>query len=518
MSRKSQGKILPMVKFREIIRLHEQGYNQSEIAVSCEVARSTVQDYIRRASAKGLSYAQLEQLSDSTAQEYLGKGRQKPGRSAAINFAPVHAELQRKGVTLALLWQEGIDRGEWNCSYGGFCRLYNRWKVKQNLSMRQVHKAGEKLFVDYCGLSVPVKEPSSGEVIDAQIFVACLGASNYTYAEASPSQNITNWLGAHQRALEFLGGVPKCIVPDNLKSGISDPCRYEPGINRSYHDFAQHYGTAVIPARPYKPRDKAKVEKAVQEIERQILAPLRHQTFYSFSELNAAIAVGLERLNHKTMKSYGLSRAQMFEQVDQPALQPLPSHPFVLANWKSAKVNLDYHIEVERHYYSVPYWLVRHQVLVKSTEHLIEIYYDNQRVACHERSQVSHRHTTLPEHMPPEHWAYKSQSKHKFLAWAAQIGTQPQAQVEAIFATKDHEEQAFRTIKGLQSLATRYGSKRLEAACARANTFGMVGLRRLKSILSNNLEATSVLNEALPNQPLCHANLRGQAYYQSELL
>lgn len=513
MSRKGQGKRLPMVKFREIIRLHELGYNQSEIAVSCEVARSTVQDYIRRAQAKGVGYEQLETLSDSEAQVYLGKGRKQPGRKASINFEPVHAELQRKGVTLALLWQEGIDRGDWNCSYGGFCRLYNQWRGRHNLSMRQVHKGGEKLFVDYCGLTVPVIEPNTGELTNAQIFVACLGASNYTYAEANPSQNIANWIGSHQRALEFIGGVSKCIVPDNLKSGITDPCRYEPGINHSYQEFAQHYGVAIIPARPYKPRDKAKVEKAVQEVERQILAPLRNRDFHSFKDLNAAIAQGLERLNNRTMKDYALSRSQMFERVDKPALKPLPSHPFVLANWKIAKVNLDYHIEVERHYYSVPYWLVRRQVMVKSTERLVEIFYDNQRVACHQRSQVSYRHTTIPEHMPPEHWAYKSQSREKFLAWASRIGIQTKAQVEAIFAHKDHDEQAFRTIKGLQSLATRYGSERLEAACTRANAFAMVGLRRIKSILASNLEATAVSVEAFSNEPIAHTNVRGQTYY-----
>jgi transposase len=508
-----QGKLLPMVKFREIIRLHELGYNQTEIAQSCLVARSTVQDYIRRANAKGLSYEQLQGMSDSEAQVFLGKQKTASVPAKAINFELVHQELGHKGVTLALLWQEGIDRGDWQLSYGQFCRRYSQWKGRQNLSMRQVHKAGEKLFVDYCGMSVPVTHPDTGEVTAAQIFVACLGASNYTYAEATPSQVLPHWLGSHQRALNFLGGVPECIVPDNLKSGISDVCRYEPGVNRSYQDFATHYQVAVIPARPKAPKDKSKVEKAVQEVERQILAPLRHHHFSSFSDLNEAIAVRLKHLNERTMAEYGLSRRELFEQIDQPALKPLPKHPFAFATWKRAKVNLDYHLEVEKHYYSVPYWYVRREVMVKVTEQVVAVFYEHQRIALHPRSSVPYRHSTLPDHMPPEHWAYKSQSKENFLAWATRIGPQTKIQVETIFANKAHDEQAFRTLKGLQGLATRYGAERLEAACHRANTFGIVGYRRLKAILQHHLDKTPLLVEA-PSPPVIdHDNVRGATYY-----
>ena len=399
MPRKLQGKLLPMVKFREIIRLHDLGYNQTEIARSCRVARSTVQDYIRRASAKGLSYEQLQGMSDSEAQGFLGKKPMASASPTQIDFESVHRELSHKGVTLALLWQEGIDRGDWTLSYGQFCRRYNQWKGRQNLSMRQIHKAGDKLFVDYCGPTVPVIHPVTGEVIEAQIFVACLGASNYTFAEATPSQALPYWIGSHQRALIFFGGVPACIIPDNLKSGVKDPCRYEPGVNRSYQDFAIHYGIAVIPGRPRTPRDKAKVEKAVQEVERQILAPLRHQQFYSFSDLNEAIRPLLKRLNERTMPTYGLSRRELFERVDQGALKPLPQYAFVFATWKTVRVNLDYHIEVDRHYYSVPYFYVRRQVTVKITEQLVEVFYEHQRIAAHPRSQTTYRElaSTVPK-------------------------------------------------------------------------------------------------------------------------
>nr|WP_250565419.1 IS21 family transposase [Adonisia turfae] len=514
MGRKGQGAKMPMDKCREIIRLHELGRNQTEIARSCGIARSTAQDYLRRALAKGLSYAQVQQLSDSELQTLLGKGKRKTNRRAeTINFESVHQELKTKGVTLALLWQEGLDRGEWSCSYGGFCRRYSQWKGSQQLSMRQIYKAGEKLFVDYCGPTVRVVNPTTGEVTEAQIFVSCLGASNYIFAEATPSQALPHWIGSHQRALAFYGGVPEAIIPDNLKSGVTSPCRYEPGINRSYQDFAEHYGVAIVPTRPNKPRDKAKVEKAVQEVERQILAPLRHQQFQSFTELNAAIRTRLEHLNQRVMQHYGVSRKVLFERTDQSALKPLPQYPFVFAHWKTAKVNVDYHIEVERHYYSVPYWFIKHSVNVKISEQFIEVFYDHQRIAAHPRAQSPYRHTTLPDHMPPEHWAYKHQSKDRFLAWAQRIGPQTHAQVSAVFERKAHEEQAFRTIKGIQNLATRYGCERLEEACRRANSFDMVGLRRLKAILTSHLDAVPLPPEPPPPSVTQHDNLRGQTYY-----
>ncbi len=512
---KQQGGLLRMTKFREILRLHEMGYSQCAIAQSCAVARSTVQDYIRRATAKNLSYEQLSQLSDDEVKEVLGKGKRKTSqRTEGIDFARVELELQRKGVTLALLWQEGLDKGQWQMSYGTFCRRYNQWRIRQQLSLRQVYKGGEKLFVDYCGLTVSVTHPETGEVVNAQIFVACLGASNYTYAEATPTQELAHWIGSHQRALAFFGGVPDCIVPDNLKSGVTDPCRYEPGINRTYQEFAEHYGLAILPARPNKPRDKAKVEKAVQEVERQVLAPLRHEQFSSFSALNAAIAQRMERLNGRVMHGYGLSRQGLFEQVDQPALKPLPPQPFVFGQWKRAKVNLDYHIEVEQHYYSVPYHLVAQEVQVKVSEQLVEIFHQHQRIACHERSRLRYRHTTVPEHMPPEHLAYKQQSKERFLDWAERIGLHTKAQVEAIFESKAHQEQAFRSLKGLQRLSQRYTPKRLEAACRRANAFGLVGLRRIRMILETQLDNAPLPEPEPASVVTQHPNVRGSHYYR----
>lgn len=516
MAYQRQGVNLPMSKFREILRLHELGHNKSEIARSCLMARSTVRDYLQRAQRLSLRHEQLTQLSDSEIQQLLGKGqRQSSQAKPTIDFEYIHRELQHKGVTLGLLWMEGKERGDWQYSYSGFCRRYRQWKKRQNLSMRQVYKGGDKLFVDFCGLTVPITNLKTGEVSQAQIFVASLGASNYTYAEATPSQTLENWIGAHQRALVFLGGVPTAIVPDNLKSGVKDPCRYEPEINWTYQEFAEHYHVIILPTRPVVPRDKAKVENAVQQVERHILAPIRHETFTSFTQLNRAVRTRLEQPNQRIMRDYGLSRRALCEQVDQPELKPLPTQAFEFGHWKKARVNLDYHIEFERHYYSVPYEYVRKRVMVKITESLVQIFHDHQRIAVHERSRVLFHHSTQEGHMPPEHWAHKTLSKDKFLVWAQQIGPATQRQVEAIFQKRAYDEQAFRTLRGVQHLSTAHGAQRLEAACKRANAMGMVGQRYLRSMLQHNLEADPLPDEGPKVVPIHHVNLRGSSYYQS---
>jgi transposase len=514
MPKSRQGAKLSMDKFREILRLHELGYSQCEIARSCQIARATVQDYLRRARANHLTYEALENLSQTEIRDRLGKGKAPvPSPLTDEQCAQITQALSRKGVTLALLWEEGLDQSSWQCSYSSFCRHYQHWRGKQQMSLRQVYQGGDKLFVDYCGPTMPVQSESGAEIVQAQIFVACLGASNYIYAEATASQSLVDWLGSHQRTFEFLGGVPACIVPDNLKAGVTSACRYEPGVNRSYQSLAEHYGVVVLPARPNKPRDKAKVEKAVQEVERQILAPLRHQTFTSFHQLNQAIRTQLTQLNQRWMRDYQQTRQTRFEQVDQPALKPLPLNPFEFATWKQAKVGLDYHLEFEHHYYSVPYPYIRATVQIKVTDHLVEIFQEGERIALHERSRVRHRHSTNPDHLPPQHWAYKQQSKASFLAWATQVGPETLQQVEALFTQRPYEEQAFRSLRGLQALATRYGNDRLEAACYRANALGMVGMRRLKSILTHQLETTPLpeTNAHTHSQP--HDNLRGADYF-----
>jgi transposase len=511
MKRKRQGRVLGMVPMKEILRLRELGFSQVAIARSLQVARSTVQDYVCRADTAGLTYEEALKLCDTEILARLGKGQRRDADKAPeIDYAWVTRELQRKGVTLELLWLE--KRAELKCGYSTFCRCYRRWEVRQNLSMRQIYKAGEKVFVDYCGVKVPLVDLAGAVVTEAQIFVACLGASSYTFAEATPSQGLAYWLGSHERAFQFFQGVPAVAVPDNLKSGVNQSCRYEPEINRSYQDFAEHYGIAVIPARPDKPRDKAKVERAVQEVERWVLAPLRNRRFYSIAELNDAIKPLLETLNNRTMREYQASRRELFERLDKPALKPLPELSFVFATWKKAKVNLDYHIEVERHYYSLPYYFVHREVWIKVSEKVVEIMLDGKRIAFHERSRVPYGFTTLFEHMPPEHAAVKSWSADKFLLWSKRIGAETEAFVQMLLQKRAHPEQAFRSILGLQRLAQKYGSARLEAACKRANHFKLTTMRNIRFILEQNKDKQPLAVEPDP-APVSHDNVRGSSYF-----
>lgn len=353
--RASKGYI-GMDKVREILRLNEEGFSRTAIAQACAVTRQTVRDYVRKAGVAGISYAKLCGLTEPEVQAWFGK--KKAGRRVLhkeLDYETMRRELSRKGVTLQILWEEYLRKEPAGYSYSQYCQLYRVWDKSKNLSMRQAYKGGEKGFVDYAGHTIEIVDRNSGEVTLAHIFVMVLGASNYTYAEATLGQDLVHWIGSHVRAFQYFGGVPAIMVPDNLASGVTTPCRYEPGINRTYQELAEHYGLAVIPARVKHPRDKAKVEEAVQNVERRVLAALRNETFHSISELNQAIKPLLQALNEREMQAYGVSRRALFEEVDKSALKPLPPRPFQLSSWKEARVNIDYHIEVKRHYYSVPY-------------------------------------------------------------------------------------------------------------------------------------------------------------------
>ena len=428
------------------------------------------------------------------------------------DWSQIHAELRRKGVTLRLLWIEYREATPDGYGYSQFCALYRQWAKRLKPSMRLSHKAGEKLFVDYAGQTIPVVDPHTGEIQQAQIFVATLGASNYTYAEAQRSQDLPNWIGAHVRAFSFLGGVPEIVVPDNLKAGVKHPCRYEPEINPTYQDLAQHYGTAVIPTRVRKPKDKAKVEVAVQVVERWILARLRNRTFFSLAELNQDIWELLEELNHRPMRHLGRSRRDLFQTLDQPVLKSLPETPYEFAVWKKARVNIDYHIEFDKHYYSVPYALIHQEVYIRATERTIEISFKNRCVACHPRSNARGRHTTISEHMPTAHQKYAEWSPQRLLGWAHTMGPYTAQLVDTLFDSRKHPEQAYRSCLGILRLGDRYGKERLEAACRRAWPAGIRSYKGIKSILDaklDQIEADQTITATSPS----HANIRGQAYF-----
>jgi len=505
---------LSMRKIEEVLRLKfDLGLTHRAIAKSCGVSTSTVSEYVTHARAAGLTWPLPEGM---TAEQLQAKLFPSQGPSGRVIPQPdwryTHKELKRKGVTLSLLWIEYRQEHPGGYGYSQFCHRFRAWKKLLNPTMRQKHKAGEKLFVDYTGHTAPVVDPETGEVRQAEIFVATMGASNYTYAEAHWTQSLPNWIGGHVRALAFLGGVPEVLVPDNLKSGVTSPDRYEPDLNPTYQEFARHYGVAVVPARVRKPRDKAKVETAVQVVERWILARLRNRTFFSLADLNQAIHKLLYDLNRREMKHLGQSRLELFEELDKPLLSPLPVQPYEFAVWKKVRVHIDYHAPFEKHFYSVPHTLKGKQVDVRATEKIVEIYYARERVASHPRSAAKGRFTTQAAHMPPEHRFYSEWSPDRFLRWARKIGGQTTELISRALDARKHPEQAYRTCLGILGLAKRYTPERLEAACLRANVAGIRSYKGVHNILKKKLDQVKWEPETDKSLPP-HENIRGENYY-----
>jgi transposase len=423
------------------------------------------------------------------------------------DWTQVHAELRKHNVTLKLLWTEYKQVNPDGFQYSQYCERYRQWAATLNPPMRLVHKAGEKLFVDYAGDTVPLVDPQTGEITPAQIFVAVLGASSYTYAEAQPSQELEHWIGGHVRALAFIAGVPLVVVPDNLKSGVKHPSRYEPDLNPTYQELARHYGFAVIPARVRRPRDKAKVEVGVQVVERWILARLRHQTFFSLTSLNQAIRRLLEELNRRPMAHLLKSRQELFHTVDHPALHALPTTPYEFARLKTCRVNIDYHVEYNKHYYSVPYTLIHAEVTLRVTERMVEILHKNRAIATHPRSDAPGRYTTLSAHMPVRHQKAREWSPERFVRWAEDIGPATTQLIQAVLAGRLHPEQAYRSCLGILSLAGRFDKPSLENACQQGLAAHLRSYREIKGLLETQC-ADSV--EELP----AHDNIRGEKYYQ----
>jgi len=506
---------LTMRQIKEVLRLKwERGYSDRQAALACRISRPAVQRYLERATAAGLSWPLPDGLDEVALERRLFPPAPSPSPSRPLpDYAEVHQELRRKGVTLMLLWEEYKAIYPDGLQYSQYCELYRRWARQLNLSMRQVHRAGERCFVDYAGQTVPIVDPRTGEADAAQVFVAVLGASHYCYAEATLSQTLPDWVGSHVRAFEFFGGVPELLVPDNLRSGVTRAHRYEPLLNTTYQDMAAHYGVAILPARVRKPRDKAKVEVAVQLVERWVLARLRHRTFFSLAELNAEIAVLLELLNHRPLRKLPGCRRSQFEQLDQAALRALPSERYIFAEWKRARVHIDYHIQVDHHYYSVPYVLVGEQLDVRLTASTVEAFQRGQRVASHVRSAQHGRHTTLPEHMPKSHREYADWSPTRLIDWAAKSGPATARLVETLMASRAHPQQAYRACLGILRLGKTYGDTRLEAACTRALQIGAHSCRSLESILRRGLDQQPLPNTAPTTPSLVHDNLRGPDYY-----
>jgi len=474
-----------------------------------------VAEYLARFEQAGLSWPQALELDDTALEHKLYPPPPSPAlvQRPEPHWPDIHRELRRKGVTLNLLWHEYRAAHPEGYGYSWFCGQYRAWAGKVDVVMRQEHRAGEKLFVDYAGHTAEVVDRHTGEVRQAQVFVAVLGASSYTYAEATWTQGLPDWIGSHVRAFQFLGAVPEVVVPDNLRSGVTKAHRYEPDLNPTYAEMASHYGVAVLPARVRRPRDKAKAEAGVQLVERWILAALRNRTFFSLAELNREIVQLLERLNTRPFKKLPGSRRELYETIDRPALHPLPQRPYEFAQWKKVRVNIDYHVEVEGHYYSVPHALVRKSLEVRYTERTVECLYRGQRVASHIRSHAKGRHSTVAEHMPAAHRQYAEWTPERIIRWAEKSGPATAAVIQTILQRRAYPQQGFRTCLGILRLGKGYGEERLEAACRRAALINAYSYKSIESILRRGLD-----RQALPDQQelelsIEHDNLRGADYY-----
>ena len=505
-----------MRKIKEVLRLtHELGLSVREVRAATGIGKTAVAEYVSRARVIGLTWpiptdiddAGLERLLYPVAGSADGPPRVVP------DWTKVHEELKRRGVTLMILWEEHRAECQDGHGYSQYCELYSRWRKRLSPVMRQTHIAGDKLFVDWAGDTVDIIDQMTGEVHAAHLFVAVLGASSYTYAEARWSERLPDWIGAHVNALDFLGGVPKAAVPDNLKTGITKPSRYEPGINRTYQDLADHYDFVVLPARIRKPRDKAKVENGVGLVERYVLGRLRNRRFFSLDELNVAVAECVATINAKVMKRIKQSRNELFACLDKPVLKALPGERYQYAEWKRCTVAPDYHVEVDDHYYSVSYTLLRETVDARFTDNTVELFHKGARIASHPRSRLPHKHTTTPEHMPSAHRRYAEWTPDRMIAAAQKIGPATVALFEAIMKAKKHPEQGFRACLGIMGLVKGYGAERVEAAATRGNDSGATTYGSIKSILEYGLDRAFAKPNVPDLAPIKHANIRGRGYY-----
>jgi transposase len=501
---------LSVRKIREVLRLkNEMDLSNRAIARACQVSNSTVGEYIARAEQAGLKWPLPENCSEADLyQKLFPEGEATVVSERPVpNWEEIHRELSRRGVTLMLLWQEYREKHPDGYGRTQFFEHYQQWNRAHTTSMRLPHKGGEVMEVDYAGMTVPITNPETGEITKAQVFVAVLPASSYTYAEIQPSQELNHWLAGHVRAFGFFGGVPKILRPDNLKSGVKKPNYYEPDLNPSYQELAEHYHVAVLPARVKKPKDKSHAENGVQNVERWILAPLRDRVLFSIAEANRAITPLLEALNQKEMQHMGKSRRQLFEEFDQPALLSFPKQPYEFARWKNARVNIDYHVEFEKHFYSVPYGLIHQEVRIRATERLLEIFHHGQQVAIHPLSTVQGRFSTCSDHMPSNHRFVLNTDSDWLLREAAKIGPQTAAYMTALLRSRPYPQQAFRTCLGVLNLARKHPHAHIELACQHLLPPRLHTYQDLKS------ELQLLSNEISTNPLPTHENVRGDTYY-----
>jgi transposase len=505
---------LSLRKIREILRLKEEsGLSNRAIARACKISNSTVGEYIRRAQAANLHWPLPEGMIEDELYRRLFPEETLPLEDSRPlpDFEYLQNELKAKGVTLLLLWDEYKKAHPDNpYQYTQFCEHYRRWREERYPQARLKHHGGEVLEVDYAGMTLTLVNPETGATSQSPVFVAVLPASGYAYAEVQPNQEKVNFISGHNRAFNYIQGLPKILRPDNPKVGISHPNYYEPDLNPTYQEMVEYYQVAVQPARVRKPTDKGSVENGVQNVERWVLAPLRHTTFFSLAEANKAVREKLEELNQKIMPQYGKSRRQLFEELDLPELRPLPQLLYQFALWKTAKVNIDYHVAFEKHFYSVPHRLIRQKVEIKATEHLVEIFHKGNQVAVHPRSHAQGRFSTRSEHMPSNHRWIMELDADWLLKQAQEIGTHSSAYIQALLKSRPFPEQSYRSCLGVLSLARKYPAAMMETACQQALQAHLFSYKQLKA----ELEALSRRSSyPVANPPLVHENIRGETYF-----
>jgi len=516
-------KAVSMRKARDILRLkHAVGLGVRQIARSLRVSHGTVVNYLGRAEVAGIGWPLAAEVDEEELEALLFSSRRSPeaARRPLPAMAEIHKELRGKrrckGITLRLLWEEYRAQQPGGYGYTQFCEYYKRFVSTLEPVLRQPYKAGEKLFVDWAGETIPVVDALSGETWGAHLFVAALGASNYTYAEAFENTQLPSWIEGHIHGWEFFGGVASITVPDNEKTAVTRLCRYEPGLHRTYEEMAEHYGTVVIPASPRKPRDKAKVEAAVQNAERRILAVVRHQTFFSLAELNQVIRKLLIDLNARPFQKMPGSRSELFEELDKPALLPLPAHRYEMGTWRDARANIDYHVQVDWHSYSVPYQLANQPVEVRLSVRTVEVFYRGKRVALHQHSHKRGGYTTDPAHRPESHKRHLEWTPGRLVRWSGkEVGPECGQVVATLLKSKPHPEQGYRACLGIMRLGRHYGRERLEAACRRAVILDACTYRSIKSILATKADRRPLPSSDEARGPAIeHENLRGRDYYQ----
>ncbi|MEI8189657.1 MAG: IS21 family transposase [candidate division NC10 bacterium] len=504
-----------MRKLSEVLRLSlEQKVSVRKIARSCCLARSTVSDYLGRAKVAGLGWPLPEGMDEDLLERLLFPVRETSLPRPALDMAYLRNEMRKQSVTLQLLWEEYRSHTSDGYSYSQFCQLYGDWVGKQAISLRQEHRAGEKLFVDFAGDTIPIHDPRTGEISQGHVFVGVLGCSNHTYAEVTATEKLPDWIGAQVHALEDIKGVPLVVVPDNTKAAVRSPCWYDPDINLTYQEMAEYYGFTVIPARVRKPKDKAKVENGVLIAERWILARLRHHTFFSIAEANEAVRKLLIGMNAKPFKKLPGSRQSVLEAMERPTLKPLPECPYEFAEWKQVAVNIDYHVDVEGHYYSAPYQLIQQRLMARITRHGVELLHKGKRVAAHTRSHQKGRHTTLTEHQPPAHQKYLEWTPERLISWAGMIGPNCAEVIRQILASRPLVVHGYRPCLGVIRLGKPYGNERLERACARALKLNIATYHRIENLLKTGRDKVTMPEPDIPCPVTIHNNVRGAGYYQ----